>query len=147
MPWLLLVGEISEVTRFCEGWMLRLEVVVRMSCAEMDGGMIVVRCSRRSVVVASAGRANETVRGRDRPGKVLRRTLILSRNSIVTTVGLSMLVDRPREGQSGVSIWYSAYGDSCNRQHFCACSHVESRGLQSEICQARWPFAKLYQAT
>lgn len=78
---------------------------------------MVVRCSRRSLVVVEAGRANETVLGRDRPGKVLRRTLILSRTSMVTAVEMAMLFDRPREVQSRVSIWYSACGESCNRQH------------------------------
>ncbi len=79
--------------RFPEGRMVRSEVVVRRSCAESDGGRIVVRCSRRSVVVASAGRANETVLGRESPGKVLRRTLILSGKSIATMMEESLLLN------------------------------------------------------
>lgn len=80
--------------RFCEGRMIRLEVVVRMSCAESDGGRKMVRCSRSSVVVASAGRANETVLGRESPGMVVRRTLIRSGKSIARMKEVSLLFDR-----------------------------------------------------
>ncbi len=120
----------SEGRRFGEGRMVRLVVVVRMSCAERDGGTIVVTCSRRSVVVASAGRANETVLGRERPGKVLRRTLILSGKSIATMMEELVLFDGTGEVQPtyvyGALFIVTAVWS--NSQHFIVVCHVESRG-------------------
>lgn len=56
------------------GWW---EVVVRVRRWERDGGKSLAMCSRSSVVVICDGIENEVVGGRESPGKVLRRTLIL----------------------------------------------------------------------
>jgi hypothetical protein len=65
------------------GRRMRLQVVVRVRREESDGGRMVVRYSRRSAVVAAGEMEKETVGGRERPGKVLSRTLALAGWSIV----------------------------------------------------------------
>ena len=69
---------------------MRLQVVVRVRREESDGGKMVVRCSRRSVVVAAGGMEKETVGGSERPGKVLSKTLTLAWLTIVVDVVIDL---------------------------------------------------------
>lgn len=75
--------EVSDVMGSGEWRTRRLQVVVSVSWEERDGGRMVARRLRSSVVVVGSGRESETVEGRERPEKVFRRTLTRSPESIV----------------------------------------------------------------